>query len=352
MSKKEETFVEIIKDLSRRLETLERVAGVSPTGTGTTDHAVLSNLDYTSSGHTGFASQASLTAHIADTNNPHNVEIDDVTPATAKGDLIAQQASGAVRLPVGADDKVLTADSTQATGLAWKTPSGGGAVDSVNGNTGVVVLDQDDIADGTTNKQYSASDKSKLAGIEAGAEVNIGEEYTTAEQSKLAGIEDGAQVNVPTPMIILSKSSSVSQNVGGANGTEVIWTWDGEIKKDTGFTHDNSTNSSRVEVDEDGWYEVHFIGGAQTTGSARTTLQGIHKVNGGATSRGGSLRNYARGSGYGNMSPGLIYTLQLSAGDYIEVGTRVEDTDSSYTINTSGGEISDDCHYLRVRKIA
>lgn len=153
------------------------------------------------------------------------------------------------------------------------------------------------------------------------------------------------------PMIILSKSSSVNQNVGGANGTEVFWTWDGEIKKDTGFTHSTSTNSERVQVDADGWYEIHFIGGAQTTGSARTTLQGIHRVDGGTTSRGGSLRNYARGSAYGNMSPGLMYTLQLSSGSYIEVGTRVEDTDTAYTINTSGGEISDDSHYLRIIKV-
>ena len=70
--------------------------------------------------------------------------------------------------------------------------SGGGAVDSVNGKTGVVVLDQDDILDGTTNKQYSATEQTKLAGIEAGAEVNVGEEYTTAEKSKLSGIEAGA----------------------------------------------------------------------------------------------------------------------------------------------------------------
>lgn len=48
---------------------------------------------------------------------------------------------------------------------------GGGAVDSVNGQTGVVVLDQDDIGDGTTYKQYSQTEKTKLAGIETGADV-------------------------------------------------------------------------------------------------------------------------------------------------------------------------------------
>lgn len=47
------------------------------------------------------------------------------------------------------------------------------AVDSVNTQTGAVVLDADDISDSTTtNKFTNASDISKLAGIEAGAEVN------------------------------------------------------------------------------------------------------------------------------------------------------------------------------------
>jgi len=49
---------------------------------------------------------------------------------------------------------------------------GSGAVDSVNGATGVVVLDQDDVLDGTTHKQYSATEKTKLAGIAAGATAN------------------------------------------------------------------------------------------------------------------------------------------------------------------------------------
>jgi len=49
----------------------------------------------------------------------------------------------------------------------------GGAVDSVNGQTGTVVLDADDLDDAvTTNKFATADELSKLAGIEDGAEVN------------------------------------------------------------------------------------------------------------------------------------------------------------------------------------
>lgn len=48
--------------------------------------------------------------------------------ATAKGDLLVATSSATVtRLGVGTNDYVLTADSTTATGVAWKPASGGGS---------------------------------------------------------------------------------------------------------------------------------------------------------------------------------------------------------------------------------
>jgi hypothetical protein len=101
----------------------------------------------------------------------------------------------------------------------------GGAVDSVNGQTGDVVLDSDDIAEGTTNLYMSAAEATKLAGIADGAEVNVNADwaavsgdaqilnkptipatfddltdgttnkaYTATEKTKLAGIEALADV--------------------------------------------------------------------------------------------------------------------------------------------------------------
>jgi hypothetical protein len=51
------------------------------------------------------------------------------TIVDAKGDIIAATAADTVaRLAVGANNTVLTADSTTATGLKWATASGGGKV--------------------------------------------------------------------------------------------------------------------------------------------------------------------------------------------------------------------------------
>jgi hypothetical protein len=50
----------------------------------------------------------------------------------AKGDLaVATAPDTATKLPIGANSQVLTADSTQATGLKWATPAAGGGGGSV-----------------------------------------------------------------------------------------------------------------------------------------------------------------------------------------------------------------------------
>ena len=102
-------------------------------------------------------------------------DVTDATNVAAAGALMSGTAVisdlNDVASTTPTDGQVLTYDTTN--GWQPETPSAGGAVDSVNGQTGTVVLDADDIDDtATTNKFTTAADISKLAGIEAGAEVN------------------------------------------------------------------------------------------------------------------------------------------------------------------------------------
>lgn len=77
----------------------------------------------------------------------------DVTDDATTGQVIIKQADG--------------------TWAAGDQGTGTGGVDSVNGETGDVTLTTDDISDsGQTNKYTTAADITKLAGIEAGAQVN------------------------------------------------------------------------------------------------------------------------------------------------------------------------------------
>lgn len=52
---------------------------------------------------------------------------DGLAPTTTKGDLIVNDGTDNVRLPVGTDNYVLTADSAQASGIKWALASGSGA---------------------------------------------------------------------------------------------------------------------------------------------------------------------------------------------------------------------------------
>jgi hypothetical protein len=136
------------------------------------------------------------------------------------------------------------AEKTKLSGVA--TGAEVNAVDSVNTQTGAVVLDADDISDSsTTNKFTTASDISKLAGIEAGADV------TDAANVSSAGapiISSGAGTPSSTPskvgdIYIDTSSDDAYISVGTASSSDWEKSNDGSGSGSTDLSWTASTST-------------------------------------------------------------------------------------------------------------
>lgn len=91
---------------------------------------------------------------------------------TTKGDLSVFTTTAA-RLDIGQNDYVLTADSTAPSGVAWKVAAGGGgAVSSVAGRTGVVVLTKTDV--GLANVDNTSDVTKQVATLAAATAIDVG----------------------------------------------------------------------------------------------------------------------------------------------------------------------------------
>jgi hypothetical protein len=79
---------------------------------------------------TGTASNVTGTVAIANGGTGQTTAVaafDALSPATTKGDLIVSDGTDNVRLAVGTNAYVLTADSTVAAGVKWAAAGGGGS---------------------------------------------------------------------------------------------------------------------------------------------------------------------------------------------------------------------------------
>jgi hypothetical protein len=131
---------------------------------------------------------------------------------TAHRVFYADGSGDVQELALGADGTFLKSNGASVA-PSFDVPSGSGAVDSVNGQTGTVVLDADDIDDtATTNKFTTAGDITKLAGIETGADVTDTTNVTAAGalmDSELADITAIKTLQAPDNTTISTFGASI-----------------------------------------------------------------------------------------------------------------------------------------------
>lgn len=189
---------------------------------------------------------------------------------------------------------------------------GGGAVDSVNGQTGVVVLTKSDVGLGNVdntsdaNKPISTATQTALDNKQPLSTVltNTTASFTTAQETKLAGIADGAEVNVNAdwnavsgdaqilnkPTIPTQYTDEMAQDAVGAmidsslnyvDGTPLLQraALTGEATASAGSNSVTLTNSAVI-----GKVLTGFTSSAGTVAATDTILQAFQKVVGNISS--------------------------------------------------------------------
>jgi len=134
-----------------------------------------------------------------------------------------------------------------------------------------------------------------------------------------------------TDIKLISLGISNSQSVDSASDTAMDFNI--EYLKDSEFNHDNSTNPSRVTVNQDGRYKISgYISINGTTGSYRYNARCAVRINGTTTSQYIDSSYIRATSGHNENCINVFDVIDLSSGDYIEVMVaRINSTSGNAT---------------------
>ena len=125
----------------------------------------------------------------------------------------------------------------------------------------------------------------------------------------------------PTVGLFYDSSGGVDLNVS----TSVAIPFNQEVRKDSGYTHDNVTNNSRITLDEPGWYEVSYNVSTENQTMARKNIRCAIVLDGSTLSVPSDSYSYSRNTTNEwatNSATTLIQT--TSSNQYYEIFCRGE----------------------------
>lgn len=194
---------------------------------------------------------------ITDSSNVHRAHAFEYANAAARTAATGMAPADVGKLALQLDTMALwiLSDDSPVTWVGPGVSGTGGAVSSVNGSTGAVVIDADDIDDSaTTNKFATAAEITKLGGIEALADV------TDATNVNAAGATMNADTTLAGNGYFLDEDTMVSDSatkaasqqsikayvdaaVGGAGGVASVNGASGVVVLDADDIDDTSTTN-------------------------------------------------------------------------------------------------------------
>ena len=191
------------------------------------------------------------------------VAIDPLTILDAKGDLISATAADTpARVAVGTNGQVLTADSTQSTGIKWATPASGGET----------LLSTTTLSGTSTTISISASGYNKLRVEVAGMTTSPNNDYprmdfnATSNMANISGVQGSSAVGVSGEIYWLTGAHEMLKT-GGLN------TWVVELFNPNDTTYYKSVTSVSGGQNYASSYVSATQGGQLKTSSAITSVK-------------------------------------------------------------------------------
>lgn len=214
----------------------------------------------------------------------------------------------------------------------WQKIDNSDRVSSVNGKTGSVVLNTDDVDEGSTNQYYTEGRVEAIALKRAAGDFNSFTSKTSPIAADILLGEDSENgfAKVKIPISSLTEMSSESEWFSGYDSiglTSVSTSWvdiplNSEHVKDTGFTHTGS--SAEVEVGEDFTYLIAgrvSLGGVTNRTSSETRL--VRDTGSGYVEVPGTrCYGYHRNAASDEDTASFDLALPMNAGDKIKLQSR------------------------------